>query len=94
MCTFEHGDAKMQCVVDLAGGSSLDFWIVLCHGIDMIVYSVMGHNLVVIPSCGTLGVLLMKELHCTPLAAYPGVHKTVDIAVCSVMVAMSPYFIG
>ena len=79
-------DSKMQHIVHLAHGSSPNLWVVSSHGVDVIVCSmlesqpnVMGHDQVVIPSSGGLHVLLMQELHCTPLVAHLGVHKTAEL---------------
>ena len=69
----------MQCVVNLACDSYPNFWVLLHHGVDVIVYSVMGHNKVVILSSGGLHALLMQKLHFTPLAAHPDVQKTIDL---------------
>ena len=69
----------MQCLIDLAYGSFPNFWVVMCHRIDVIVYYVIGHDQVVIPSSGGLHALLMQQLHCTPLTAHSGVQKTADL---------------
>ena len=76
---IEHSDSRMQCSIDLACGSFLSFGVVSCHGVDVIIRFMMGHDYVVISSGGGIYALFMQELHCTPLAAHPGVYKTVDL---------------